>query len=68
MCIILHPTSGPNLVRGDGVATIVVDKDISSLSRIADRFLVMSKGCVVFSGTPQALAQQPEILERHLGI
>jgi branched-chain amino acid transport system ATP-binding protein len=57
-----------NLVRGDGVATIVVDKDIRSLSRIADRFLVMSKGSVVFSGTPQALAQQPEILERHLGI
>jgi branched-chain amino acid transport system ATP-binding protein len=56
------------LVRGDGVATIVVDKDINGLSRIADRFLVMSKGSVVFSGTPQALTQRPEILERYLGI
>ena len=55
-------------VRGENVATIVVDKDIAALSRVADRFLVLSKGEIVFEGAPAALAAQPEVLERYLGV
>jgi branched-chain amino acid transport system ATP-binding protein len=55
-------------VRGEGIATIVVDKDIGNLSRVADRVLVLSKGAVVFEGTPAALAAEPGLLERHLGV
>jgi branched-chain amino acid transport system ATP-binding protein len=57
-----------DVVRGEGVATIVVDKDIRSLSRIADRIVVLSKGTIVFADAPHVLERQPEILERHLGI
>jgi branched-chain amino acid transport system ATP-binding protein len=56
------------VVRGEGVATIVVDKDVHSLSRIADRILVLSKGTIVFEGAPHTLEQRPDVLERHLGI
>jgi len=56
------------VMRGEGVATIVVDKDIRNLSRIADRIIVLSKGAIVFEGTPENLRGQPEVLERHLGI
>jgi branched-chain amino acid transport system ATP-binding protein len=56
------------VIRGEGVATIVVDKDFRSLSRIADRMVMLSKGAVVFDGTPAALAQMPELLEQHLGV
>jgi branched-chain amino acid transport system ATP-binding protein len=57
-----------NAVRGEGIATIVVDKDIGNLSRVADRVLVLSKGAVVFEGTPAALSAEPGLLERHLGV
>jgi len=56
------------VIKGEGVATIVVDKDFRSLSRIADRVVLLSKGAVVFDGTPALLQSQPETLERHLGV
>ncbi len=56
------------VIRGEGVATIVVDKDFRSLSRIADRMVMLSKGVVVFDGTPAALAEKQALLEQHLGV
>jgi branched-chain amino acid transport system ATP-binding protein len=56
------------VIRGEGIATIVVDKDFRSLAKIADRMVMLSKGTVVFDGVPDALAAQPELLERHLGV
>ncbi|WP_322515400.1 ABC transporter ATP-binding protein [Rhodopseudomonas palustris] len=56
------------VIRGEGVATIVVDKDFRSLSVIADRMVLLAKGVIVFDGVPSALAAQPELLERHLGV
>jgi len=56
------------VIRGEGIATIVVDKDFRSLSKIADRMVMLSKGTVVFDGAPATLAAQPELLERHLGV
>ena len=55
-------------IRGQGVATLVVDKDFRALSRLADRVLLMTKGELVFEGTPAALRETPELLEKHLGI
>ena len=55
-------------IKAEGVAAIVVDRDVKSLSRIADRTVLLSKGSVVFSGTPAELAAQPELLERYLGV
>jgi branched-chain amino acid transport system ATP-binding protein len=55
-------------IRSEGVAAIVVDKDFRALSRLADRALILSKGEIVFEGTPTALAEEPALLERHLGI
>jgi branched-chain amino acid transport system ATP-binding protein len=57
-----------DIIRGEGIATLVVDKDFRSLARIADRMVMLSKGTVVFDGAPAALAAQPELLERHLGV
>lgn len=56
------------IMRGEGIATIVVDKDVRSLSAIADRMLMLAKGAIVFDGTPAALRARPELLERHLGV
>jgi len=56
------------IIRDEGVATVVVDKDFRSLSRIADRMVMLSKGTVVFDGTPAELAQKQDLLEQHLGV
>ncbi|MGN6312023.1 MAG: ABC transporter ATP-binding protein [Xanthobacteraceae bacterium] len=56
------------VIRGEGIATIVVDKDFRSLAKITDRAIVLSKGSVVFNGAPADLMAQPELLERHLGV
>jgi branched-chain amino acid transport system ATP-binding protein len=55
-------------LRADGVAVLVVDKDMESLAKIADRCIVISKGRIVYSGIPAALAAEREILIRHLGV
>ncbi len=55
-------------IKAEGVAAIVVDRDFRSLSRIVDRTVLLSKGAVVFAGTPAELAGQPELLEKYLGV
>ncbi|MCI9867332.1 ABC transporter ATP-binding protein [Rhizobium skierniewicense] len=56
------------IIRSEGIATVVVDKDVKNLSRVADRMIIMSKGKLVFAGTPAELAVQGDLLERHLGV
>ena len=56
------------IIRDEGIATIVVDKDHRSLAKVADRMLVMSKGEIAFDGTPARLASDPSSLEKHLGV
>jgi branched-chain amino acid transport system ATP-binding protein len=56
------------VIREEGIATIVVDKDHRSLSRVADRMVVMAKGEIAFDGAPAELQADPSILEKHLGV
>jgi branched-chain amino acid transport system ATP-binding protein len=55
-------------IRQQGIAAIVVDKDFRALSALADRVLLMTKGELVFAGTPAELKGQGELLEKHLGV
>lgn len=56
------------IIRDEGIATIVVDKDHRALAKVADRMIVMSKGQTAFDGTPTELRADPSILEKHLGV
>lgn len=56
------------IIREEGIATIVVDKDHRSLARVADRMVLMEKGLIAFDGPPRDLADKPEILEKLLGV
>jgi branched-chain amino acid transport system ATP-binding protein len=56
------------IIREEGVATIVVDKDHRALAKVADRMVVMAKGEIVFAGTPAQIAVDRTILEKHLGV
>jgi branched-chain amino acid transport system ATP-binding protein len=55
-------------IKDAGVATIVVDKDLRALLAVCDRSMILAKGRVVFEGTAQELANNPEVHRRHLGV
>ena len=55
-------------LRSRGVAVLVVDKDIETLKTIADRCVIITKGRIVYEGTPAMLAADHEVTLRHLGI
>ena len=55
-------------LRSRGVAVLVVDKDIETLTTIADRCLIIAKGRIVYNGTPAALAADRDVMLRHLGV
>lgn len=56
------------VIRAEGIATIVVDKDYRSLGKVADRMVVMAKGEIAFDGTTAQMQADPSILEKHLGV
>jgi branched-chain amino acid transport system ATP-binding protein len=56
------------LVRDSGIAVVVVDKTVSAVLSLADRVTVLVKGSAVYSGPPQMLREDAELMHRHLGV
>lgn len=55
-------------LKSEGLSLIVIDKNIEPLLRLADRHCIVEKGRVVWSGTSDALRQQPRLLQEYVGI
>ncbi|MGH8799918.1 MAG: ABC transporter ATP-binding protein [Casimicrobiaceae bacterium] len=55
-------------IRDGGIATVIVDKNFTMLSAIADRCVILVKGRKVFDASPAELAAQPGLRDRHLGV
>ena len=55
-------------LKAQGLSILVIDKDVKSLTRIADRNYVLEKGRVVWSGTSAELAANTELQHRYLGV
>ena len=55
-------------LRGAGHAMIVIDKYVRRLMGVADRALVIEKGCVVWSGSAAQLGQDAQVSARYLGL
>ena len=55
-------------LKRDGLAQIVIDKNVGRLLRLADRHYVLEKGRVVWQGDSDALQAQPEIVHQYLGV
>ncbi len=56
------------VVRAAGIATLIVDKNVAALTRIADRAVVLVKGEVAFAGRPVDLGADADRLQRLLGV
>ena len=55
-------------LKAAGQAILLIDKNVESLIRIADRHYLIERGRVVWSGTSAALAAEPDVQRRYLGV
>lgn len=56
------------IIKNDGIAAIIVDKNVGALLELADRHVILVKGRVVFDGPGDALRATPDIVARHIGL
>src|SRR3984893_13588234 len=55
-------------LKAEGLAILVIDKNVQALTRVADRHYLIERGRVVWTGTSRELAAAPDIQHRYLGI
>jgi branched-chain amino acid transport system ATP-binding protein len=55
-------------LKKSGIAVLVIDKNVDTLSRIADRHFLIERGRVVWTGASRELVAAPDIQHRYLGI
>ena len=51
-----------------GLAILVIDKSVGTLTRVADRHFLLERGRVVWWGTSRDLAAAPDVQHRYLGV
>ena len=56
------------ITREEGLSAIIVEQHPMAILAISDRAAVLDRGTVVHCGTAASLQQQPELLDRLLGI
>ena len=55
-------------LRGAGQAILVVDKHVKRLATLGDRFYIVEKGAVAWSGDAAAFARDTDVYARHLSV
>src|SRR5438093_6932323 len=55
-------------LKARGQSILIVDKDVATLTRIADRHYIIEKGQIVWSGTSAELRLRADIQHRYLGV
>jgi len=55
-------------LKSQGLAILIIDKNVNHLARIADRHVIIEKGKVVWTGTSPELAENPDVKTRYLGV
>jgi branched-chain amino acid transport system ATP-binding protein len=55
-------------LKASGQSILLIDKNVASLCRIADRHYVLEKGRVAWEGNSQTLRDDPELQRRYLGL
>jgi branched-chain amino acid transport system ATP-binding protein len=55
-------------LKAEGLSILVIDKDVKTLTKVADRHYVLEKGRVVWSGTSAELAADKSMQHRYLGV
>jgi branched-chain amino acid transport system ATP-binding protein len=56
------------ITREEGLSAIIVEQHPQAILKISDSAVVLDRGTVVHSGTAKELREQPELLDRLLGV
>jgi branched-chain amino acid transport system ATP-binding protein len=56
------------VLKEEGEAILIVDKNLAALKRLADRHVIIEKGRTVWSGDGAGLTAAPELVRRSLGV
>lgn len=56
------------VIKNDGISTIIVDKNIGPILDMADRNVILVKGNIVFEGSSDELRSDPDILAQNIGV
>ena len=55
-------------LKAEGLAVLVIDKNVQALTRLADRHYLIERGRVVWTGSSVELAAAPDVQHRYLGV
>ncbi|MEE8366490.1 MAG: ABC transporter ATP-binding protein [Gammaproteobacteria bacterium] len=55
-------------IKETGIACIIIDKEIKALLSVTERNIIISKGRIVYQGSSEELAAQPDIHKRYMGV
>jgi branched-chain amino acid transport system ATP-binding protein len=55
-------------LKADGLSILVIDKYVQRLLQLADRHTILERGRVVWTGSSAALAAEPQLWHRYLGV
>ena len=55
-------------LKAEGLAILIIDKNVEALIRLADRHYLIERGRVVWNGDSSALAAAPDLQHRYLGV
>ncbi len=55
-------------LRREGLSILLVEQNLPLALSVADRAHIMSRGKIVYSGTPEALAADEDVKSRYLGV
>jgi branched-chain amino acid transport system ATP-binding protein len=55
-------------LKAEGLAQIVIDKNVGALLKFADRHFVLEKGKVVWHGSSEALRAEQTLVQQYMGV
>ena len=65
---VLHVGEIMKRMRSHGHAILLVEQNLALALSVADEVHIIASGRIVFSGTPEQLRAQPDVLDEHLGV